>query len=247
MNLSEELVNAMSPHELFSFNLFGYSIPVYDTVLVMWFIMAVVIIVAIVLTRNLKLVPDGKQNIAESFVEFVNNLAHGNIGHHSKYFASYLGTVLIFLIFANIISVFNIIPAELLSEWTGIESFKYFAIRPPTRDINVPAALAIMSILLVLFSGIIIKKPKAWLRSFIEPVPVILPFKILDYFVRPLSLCLRLFGNILGAFIVMELLYAAMPILVPAAFSIYFDLFDGILQAYVFVFLTSLYIAEAIE
>jgi F-type H+-transporting ATPase subunit a len=112
---------------------------------------------------------------------------------------------------------------------------------------NLTVTMALMSILLVIFASIRIKGLKGWLRYHIEPIPIILPFKLLDYFIRPLSLSMRLFGNILGAFIVMELLYVAMPMVLPAAFSIYFDLFDGMLQAYVFVFLTSLYIAEAIE
>jgi F-type H+-transporting ATPase subunit a len=58
---------------------------------------------------------------------------------------------------------------------------------------------------------------------------------------------MRLFGNVLGAFIIMEILKHVVPIIIPAAFSLYFDFFDGILQAYVFVFLTGLYIKEATE
>jgi F-type H+-transporting ATPase subunit a len=107
--------------------------------------------------------------------------------------------------------------------------------------------MAIMSMCVVLFAGIKYKKMSGWLKSFIEPTPVMLPFKILELFIKPTSLALRLFGNILGAFIVMELIYMALPAIAPAALSLYFDLFDGILQAYVFMFLTSLYIAEALE
>ena len=66
-------------------------------------------------------------------------------------------------------------------------------------------------------------------------------------FTRPLSLCMRLFGNVLGAFVIMELIKIVVPVFLPAVFSLYFDLFDGLLQAYVFVFLTSMYISEAIE
>ncbi len=62
-----------------------------------------------------------------------------------------------------------------------------------------------------------------------------------------LSLCMRLFGNILGAFVIMELIKIVVPIFVPAVLSLYFDLFDGFIQAYVFVFLTSLFIKESIE
>lgn len=246
MNLSEELVNAITPHTTFVIP--GLNIPVSDTVIIMWLVMIFLMVFAVVITRRMELVPSGKQNIAESIVDTVNGLAKNNIGHHWKPFSPYLGTILLFLLFSNIISIFNIIPGgELLYHLTGIESLETFGIRPPTRDANVTVCMAVMSIILVLFSGIGIKGFKGWLKSHVEPIPVMLPFKILDYPVRIISLSMRLFGNILGAFIIMELLYAVVPPFVPAAFSLYFDLFDGALQAYVFVFLTSLYIAEAVE
>jgi F-type H+-transporting ATPase subunit a len=151
---------------------------------------------------------------------------------------------------ANTVSLFNFIPSgEFLYGLTHISFFKHFNFRisPPTKDINVTAALAIMSISIVLGSGIIIKGPAAFIKSFFQPMFIMLPFKILDYFTRPLSLCMRLFGNIFAAYILMELIYAVMPVFIPAIFSIYFDLFDGGLQALIFVFLTSLYISETIE
>lgn len=248
MELSEELLNAMSPHDVFSIPFFGHSIPVSDTVIVMWIIMAFIIVFAIVFTRKMKMVPEGKQNFVELVVETINNFSKENVGHHWRHFSAYFGTLLLFLVFSNIISLFNILPSgEILYKLTGFDGLRNFGIRPPTRDINVTACMAIISIVVVVISGIRFKKFSGWLKSFVEPLPIILPFKILDYFIRPLSLALRLFGNIIGAFIVMELLYIAMPVFLPAAFSIYFDLFDGILQAYIFVFLTSLYIAEAVE
>ena len=70
---------------------------------------------------------------------------------------------------------------------------------------------------------------------------------ILELFIKPLSLCMRLFGNVLGAFVIMELIKILMPAVAPVPFSLYFDIFDGLIQAYVFVFLTSLYIREAVE
>ena len=79
------------------------------------------------------------------------------------------------------------------------------------------------------------------------PIPLMLPMNILEIFIRPLSLCMRLFGNILGAFVIMELIKIVAPLLVPVPLSLYFDLFDGFIQAYVFVFLTSLFIKETIE
>lgn len=91
------------------------------------------------------------------------------------------------------------------------------------------------------------KGHQRWLKSFAEPMPVILPINILEIFIKPLSLCMRLFGNVLGSFVIMELLKMVVPAIVPAVFSCYFDIFDGLIQAYVFVFLTGLFIKEATE
>ena len=102
-----------------------------------------------------------------------------------------------------------------------------------------------MSIFLIEWSGIRKKGVKGWLKSFAEPMPVLLPINILEVFIRPLSLCMRLFGNVLGSYVVMELIKLVVPAVLPAVFSCYFDIFDGLIQAFVFVFLTSLYIGEA--
>lgn len=235
--MGEKLTHAMESHTAFHINLFGFDIPVSDLVVTMWIIMAVMIIMAIFLTRKLSLVPNKRQNIAEIIVEFINNMVKDAIPHHWKTFAPYLGTVMLFLIFANTVSIFNIIPG-------GEEGFK---LRPPTRNINVTVCLALMSICVVIYAGIRYKGVGGWLKSFAKPMPIMLPFNILDYLIKPTSLALRLFGNILGAFIVMELIYMALPIFAPALLSVYFDLFDGILQAYVFMLLTSIYISEALE
>lgn len=248
--MGEEILRSLEIHK-FAVNFFGYEVQISESIIIMWIVMAFLIAAACVLTRNMKTVPDGKQSVAEVFVEFINNFAHNNIGHHYKAFAPYLGTVLLFLIISNIISIFNIFPSpEQLYEITGygfFEKLPSIHMRPPTKDINITASLAIISILLVLISSIRVKKFRGWLKTFAEPMPIMIPFKILDYFVRPTSLCFRLFGNIFGGFIIMELAYAAMAFVFPAALSIYFDIFDGALQAYIFVFLTSLYLAEAIE
>ena len=119
--------------------------------------------------------------------------------------------------------------------------------KPPTKDMNVTAGLAIMSIILIEYAGFHKKGGKGWLKSFAEPMPIILPINILEIFIRPVSLCMRLFGNVLGSFVVMELIKMVVPAIVPVPFSLYFDIFDGLIQAYVFVFLTSLFIKEAIE
>ena len=124
--------------------------------------------------------------------------------------------------------------------------------KPPTKDLNVTAALALMSIVIVQYASIHKKGCKGWVKSFAEPMAVVAPINVLELFIKPLSLCMRLFGNVLAAFTIMKVVEIAMsmilpPIIIPTILSLYFDIFDGLIQAYVFVFLTSLYIKEAIE
>lgn len=251
MSIGEELMKIIEPQTVFTIRISKINIPVTDTVISMWIAMAMIIIAALILRRNFKTIPEGKQNIAEIIVEYINNFAKNNIGEHGLYFAPYIGTLAIFLILSNGISIFNIIPTgEQLYKLTHIEFFKKipeYSLRPPTRDLNVTACLAILSIVVSIYASIRFKKVSGWMKGLAKPVPIMVPFHIMDYFIRPVSLCFRLYGNILGAVIIMELLYMAIPLFVPAAVSIYFDLFDGILQAYVFAFLTSTYIAEAVE
>ena len=110
--------------------------------------------------------------------------------------------------------------------------FGVFGFVPPTKDLNCTIGLA----------GL-----KGFLKSFAEPAPIMLPINILEVAIRPTSLCMRLFGNVLGSYVVMKLLEFICPAIIPIPFSLYFDFFDGFIQAYVFVFLTSLFIKEAIE
>ena len=95
--------------------------------------------------------------------------------------------------------------------------------------------------------GLRYKGVKGWLKGLVSPTPVMLPFNLMEYAIKPLSLCLRLFGNILGAYIIMLLIEAVAPVIFPPIAGLYFDLFDGLIQAVVFAFLSTIYIAEAIE
>ena len=109
------------------------------------------------------------------------------------------------------------------------------------------AALAIMSIILIEYAGFHQKGLKKWVKSFAEPMPIIAPINVLEIFIKPLSLCMRLFGNVLGAFVVMELIKIIMP-LYCRFHSVFTSTFSmDLIQAYVFVFLTSLFIKEALE
>ena len=224
--ISENLSEAMQNKVAFRIPIFG-GIPVPVSCVVTWIIMAILVIASILLTRNLKLIPDRKQMMLESFVGFLRDFFREQLGEKGMAYFPFLATVIIYIGFANII---------------GLLGFT-----PPTKDLNVTAGLAIMSIVLVETAGIRKKGVKGWIKSFAEPIPIIAPINVLELFIRPLSLCMRLFGNVLGAIVVMALIKHLVPLVVPLPFSFYFDIFDGVIQAYVFVFLTSLYIKEAIE
>ena len=78
-------------------------------------------------------------------------------------------------------------------------------------------------------------------------MPLLTPINLMEVAIRPLALCMRLFGNVLGSYIIMEMIKYLVPAVVPAVFGIYFDLFDGIIQTIVFVFLTALFTGEGIK
>ncbi|MBO4696672.1 MAG: F0F1 ATP synthase subunit A [Lachnospiraceae bacterium] len=226
--LSEIINEELEVKEVFRIPIFG-GIPVSESVVVTWIIMAVMILCAILLTRNMKLHNISKrQAFAEWIVTKISDLVEGMVGEKGRAFVPYLCTVMIYVGIANIIGIFGF--------------------KAPTKDLNVTAALALMSIVLVEAAGIYYLGVRKWLHKFTEPIAVVTPINILEVFTRPLSLCMRLFGNVVGAFVIMELIKTITHnILLPAVFCLYFDLFDGLLQAYVFVFLTSLYIREEIE
>lgn len=226
-SLAENLLEGLNAETVFTIPVLG-GIEVAESVVVTWFIMAVLVALAILLTRNLKVENVGKRQIVlETAVGGLQNMIRGIIGEEGIKFVPYLATVIIYIGIANIIGLFGF--------------------KPPTKDLNVTAGLALMSIILIECAGFSKKGAKSWFKHFIEPIPIIMPINILEIFIRPLSLCMRLFGNVLGAFVVMELLKMMVPAIIPIPFSLYFDVFDGLIQAYVFVFLTSLFIKEAIE
>ena len=225
--LVEGLMEELNCETVFTIPLFG-GIPVYESVVVTWIIIAVVFLLCILLSRNLSVEnPSRRQVVVETAIKGLNDFFTETVGEKGKAYIPYLSAIAIYIGIANLI---------------GLLGFK-----PPTKDMNVTATLALMSIVLIEVAGIRARGTKGWLKSFAEPMPIILPINILEVFIKPLSLCMRLFGNVLGSFVIMELLKMVVPAVLPAVFSCYFDIFDGLIQAYVFVFLTGLFIKEATE
>lgn len=226
-NISTRLIEELNVDTVFTIPIAG-GIEIAESVVITWVIMAVLTVLCIWLTWGMKVDHiSKKQAAAEYIVKWLQDFVTDIVGPKGKPYVEYLAVVLIYIGFANIIGLF------------GMKS--------PTKDLNVTAALAIMSIILIEAAGIRSKGVGGWTKSFAQPVGVIAPLNILEIGIRPLSLCMRLFGNVLGSFVIMELIKMLVPVGVPVVFSLYFDLFDGFIQAYVFVFLTGLFIKEAIE
>ena len=211
----------------FTIPIFG-GIKISESVAVTWIIMAVIVLLCIVFVRNLSVENPGKvQLILESAIGTAQNFFEDVMGKENRRYIPYLITVLIYIGIANIIGLFGF--------------------KPPTKDLNVTIALAVMSMCLIEYSGIHKNGLKHWIGHFAKPVPFVAPIMVLEIVIRPLSLCMRLFGNVLGAFVIMELLKIVVPAIIPIPFSFYFDIFEGFLQAYVFVFLTALFMNEEQE
>lgn len=220
-DLASEVTSQLQTETAFTIPIFG-GIDVSESVVVTWIVMALLIILAVILTRKLKVKDiSRRQAAAELIVTKLEGLVSGIVGENGTAYIPYLVSVLLYIAIANLIGIFGL--------------------KPPTKDINVTATMAIMSIVLVQIAMVRRRGLGKWGKSFLNPI------NILDLVTRPLSLCMRLFGNVLGAFVIMEILKAVVPVVLPSVFSLYFDFFDGILQAYVFVFLTSIYIKEAVE
>lgn len=242
---------SIGSHVYASLDIGGKAVPfITDAVITMWIITAVIVLLIVLASRDIKKIPMGLQKAAEALIDFVNNLTKDQIGHHYKPFAPVICTFLLFIAMSNMVAIFNIIPSgQALSRIfssPSLESFEY-SLHPPTKNFNVTLCLAVVTIILVTAAEFRYKGVKGWIKSFYTPSPISGFVKILDYAVRPMSLCLRLFGNVLGGYIAMTLLYGAIPLVLPAFVSMYFDLFDGVLQAYVFIFLTTMYLSEAVE
>lgn len=219
-----------------------FGIQVTETVTVTWWIMAGIILLAWLATRNLQMVPGKRQIVVETIVKLINNLTKQTMGEKNIKFAPYIGTLMIFLAVANLAGLLGL--------------------RPPTADINTTLALALITFFMIHSFGIRSKGIGKYVKGFFEPFFLLFPINMLGEMATPISLSFRLFGNIVGGLIIMSLLYGALggfssallslniPVLavgVPAVFHIYFDLFSGLLQSFIFTMLTMVYVSMAMD
>ncbi|NLY09172.1 MAG: F0F1 ATP synthase subunit A [Tissierellia bacterium] len=175
--------------------------------------------------------PKGILHIAEITVESMQNLVITNMGKHNLKFAPYILTLALFLLFSNL--------------W-GL-----LGLTPPTSDVSITMSLALITFALTqIFSFRSNGGFLGYLKSFTEPIVVITPVNIIGELANPISLSFRLFGNIMSGGLILGLVYAALgnfsPIFTPLLHA-YFDIFAGVLQTFIFVMLTMLYVGGDAE
>ena len=217
------------------YHLFGHEFELTTTHISLLIIMVTLLIFALVANRAIKKadpdkVPGPFLNMIEYMVETIDNLTKTNMGaKHGYKFANYIGTLFIFVLFSNI---------------SGL-----FGLRPPTADYGVTLGLAMITFFLIHYNGFKYQKSKHVTNLF-KPI-LLSPINIIGEIATPISMSLRLFGNVLSGTVMMGLIYGLLPKIIllfwPGVLHAYFDVFSGAIQTYVFCMLTMVFISQQFE
>ncbi|MBE9118444.1 F0F1 ATP synthase subunit A [Lusitaniella coriacea LEGE 07157] len=205
--------------------------------LVSWFVIAILLLASLAATRNIQRIPKGIQNFMEYALEFLRELARNQLGEKDyRPWVPFIGTLFLFIFVSNWSGA--LIPWKIIELPEG-------ELAAPTNDINTTVALALLTSLAYFYAGFK-KKGLGYFANYVEPIPILLPIKILEDFTKPLSLSFRLFGNILADELVVAVLVFLVPLFVPLPLMA-LGLFTSAIQALVFATLAGAYIHEAIE
>ena len=223
-------------HGLLKYNFFGHEVWITTTHVSIVLVMLIIMGLCLVANRAIKKageVPGTVQNIAELVVEMLDRMVDGAMGKSARKFYNYIGTVFIFILMCNI---------------SGL-----LGLRPPTADYGVTLPLGILTFILIHFNQFKYQKPKDIWKDMCSPLPpwlpIWFPINLISEIAVPISLSLRLFANVLSGTVMMALVYGLLgwfATIWPAALHVYFDLFSGAIQTYVFCMLTMTYISNAI-
>ena len=229
------------------------KIQISETIVVSWLVMLIITGLCIWLTHDLKVENISKrQAVAEMLVEMANKFVIGNMGEKFRYFIPFVAALFATSLVSNLISLVGL--------------------RSPTADLSTEAAWAVIVFILITREKIKAGGVGGYLKGFTQPIPLLTPFNILSELATPISMACRHFGNILSGIVINGLIYAAIavassailglipglvgdvlaqiPVLdvgIPAILSVYFDWFTGVMQAFIFCMLTTMYIANAAE
>ncbi len=220
----------------------GNPLPVSGTVTTTWFIMLFFAVLFWWGTKKLTIVPSKKQAFFEMLYGFYEYLSESVLGIWSKKYILYVGALVTYLMLANIITFF---PVPII-HWIDGKMVIEAAFSSPTADINTPVALAIISFGVIVGTAIFRNGIMGYFKSLMEPMPFMLPLNIIGELAKPLNISMRLFGNMFGGMVIMGLLYKFAPAVIPAPLHLYFDIFSGLIQSFIFTMLTMVYIITAI-
>ena len=205
--------------------------------LVSWFVIALLLVFAILGITSKKRVPETWQNFMESVIEFTKDIAVNQLGE-SEYrpWLPFISTLFLFIFGCN--------WAGALVPWKLIE-LPEGELAAPTNDINTTVALALLTSVMYFYAGLR-KKGIGYFKRYLEPTPILLPINILEDFTKPLSLSFRLFGNILADELTVSVLTMLVPLIIPLPIMV-LGVFASSIQALIFSTLAAAYIAEAVE
>lgn len=205
-----------------------------DTITISWGIMVFLVIGAYLLTRGIKdapitEAPTGRFAIAELIVDGITSIVDMSMGKRHCGFVPYVGTLALYLVFANLV---------------GLVGF-----RPPTADVNTTLGLAFITFLVIQYQGLKTQGVFKRFKGFTEPLWVMTPINLFGEISTPMSMAFRLFGNMMAGTVIMGLIYMALPIPlgIPIFGHLYFDLFSGVIQTFIFVILTATFVSMAME
>lgn len=199
------------------------------TIVTTWAIMMVLVITAALITRKLKtgIHISRWQCVLEMLVLGINNQIEGIGLKNPKYYIGFIGTLFIFIVASNIL---------IILPWY----------EPPTGSLSTTAALAISVFLAVPYFGITKTGIVGYLKSYIKPTFIMLPFNLLSEITRTLALAVRLFGNMMSGGLIVAILLSITPLLFPIVMK-GLGLLTGVVQAYIFSILATVYIAAAVQ
>jgi F-type H+-transporting ATPase subunit a len=195
-----------------------------------WFVMALLALFGYLATRRMNLVPGRFQNVMEVIIGGFHSLLMDTMGHEGRKFFPLIATLGLYILTSNLL---GLIP--------GFES--------PTANLNTTVSLAIVVFVMTHIVGVKVHGLK-YFKQFMGPVwwltPLMMPIEIISHLSRPLSLSVRLFGNIMGEDIVLAVVLLLVPLLVPLpVFALM--IFTSCIQTLVFMLLAMMYIAGAME
>ncbi|MGE5550830.1 MAG: F0F1 ATP synthase subunit A [Bacteroidota bacterium] len=198
-----------------------------DTILYSLGVSVFLLGIAFLATRRMRLVPGSLQSLVEMLVELVENMSRANIGEKGPYYMPFFATLLFYIFIANMV---GLIPG----------------LRSPTADINVAFGLAFSVVIAMQYASIKSHGVGGWLKHFFRPNFLFFFLHLLELITRPLTLALRLFGNIFAGEMLIVILYSLMPVVVPTLW-LAFSVAIGAIQAYIFAVLSMAYTGMVVE